>query len=196
MSEQKERQRAQQVRNSRIAEIMKLQAENTRLRAALAEETQRADREAAEVAVQVDARREIEAALAEAERERDALRAKIELAHDRLCLLPEECDLVTACEHAMSNALESDARAERADVAVLRYRCQVDALEQLGVAAHKAWTEKLERAEADLAAAREVMQEIVSAHDDANVETPAEDVAEHMADTARAFLERTTGSKE
>ncbi len=37
MSTQKERQRAQQVRNSRNAEIMRLEAEDTRLRAALAE---------------------------------------------------------------------------------------------------------------------------------------------------------------
>lgn len=50
-----------------------LSADAEGLRVALAAETQRADREAAEVAVQVEARREIEVALASAERERDEL---------------------------------------------------------------------------------------------------------------------------
>lgn len=66
-------------------------------------------------ALYLSERDEARAALAEAERKRDELRAKIELAHDRLCLLPEECDLVTACEHAMNNALESDTHAQRAE---------------------------------------------------------------------------------
>lgn len=75
MSEQKERQRAQQVRNSRIAEIMKLEAENTHLRAALAE-AERLRPTLDDVRTQRDASdREnvrLRKALAEAERERDS----------------------------------------------------------------------------------------------------------------------------
>jgi hypothetical protein len=125
-----------------------------RLRTALAEETKRADREAAEVTTQVEARREIEVALAKAERERD------------------------------------EARDDR-----LRYRCQVNALEQLGIAAEEAWTEKLKHIEVDLAAAREVIERAYKALSINTVTRPAEDWHReaHVKATAiiGAFLERT-----
>lgn len=41
---------------------------------------------------------------------------------------------------------------------------------------------------AEIGRLRGALATIVSLHDDANVETPAEDIAEYMADTARAAL--------
>jgi hypothetical protein len=41
------------------------------------------------------------------------LQAEISKAHDVLCLEPDECDLVTACRHAIENMLESEREMKR-----------------------------------------------------------------------------------
>lgn len=110
------------------ADLAKANAEIVRLCAELATSQERV-RIQAELLAELD---HVRAELAKAERElaiakndlgffRDGFVKKqtdIERAHDKLCVTPEECDLVTACGHAISNALESDARAERAEAAL------------------------------------------------------------------------------
>jgi hypothetical protein len=95
----------------------------------------------------------LRAALAEAERERDVAREPLIAVATRR----ELKEAIARAERAEAALAESERERDEARDDRLRYRCQVNALEQLGIAAEKAWTEKLKHIEADLAAAREVI---------------------------------------
>ncbi len=97
----------------RTMEEARLDAEIARLRADIDRITTQAAEEILAHARHSDALRA----------ERDAAWAEIEKAHEVLCLLPEEADLVTACRYAMEHVVEG----ERAKTQLAIAQAELDA---------------------------------------------------------------------
>jgi hypothetical protein len=129
----------------------------------------------------------LRAALAEAKLESDERYVRLDVYHSCVTRLNRvELEL----KRAKAALTEAERGRDEARDDRLRYRCQVNALEQLGIAAEEAWkagfNARAGRAEADLAAAREVIEIIAGRRQ-------CVDNLMSNAEIACAFLERTKG---
>ncbi len=91
-----------------LRDYFRSQQEIDRLRAELADAQSGSELAARQLMRASEKVNNLEAAARQDAETTASLRAEIEKAHDVLCLLPSECDLVTACRHAIENMLESE----------------------------------------------------------------------------------------